>query len=83
MKSLKQENETMKQENESMKQENESMKQCQSESSITHQKVVGDLKRRLVDAEEGKQKALGQLLATEEELKIKKETVCLIINIMF
>ena len=47
MKSLKQENETMKQENESMKQENESMKQCQSESSITHQKVVGDLKQKI------------------------------------
>ena len=36
-------------------------------------KVVDDLKRRLVDAEEEKHKALGQLLATEEMLKITKE----------
>ena len=41
-------------------------------------KAVDDLKRRLVDAEEEKQKALGQLLATEEMLKITKEEVCLI-----
>ena len=40
-------------------------------------KVVDDLKRRLVDAEEEKQKTLGQLLTTEEMLKITKEEVCL------
>ena len=40
-------------------------------------KVVDDLKRRLVDAEEEKQKALGQVLTTEEILKITKEEVCL------
>ena len=40
-------------------------------------KVVDDLKRRLVDAEEEKQKALGKLLTTEEMLKITKEEVCL------
>ena len=41
-------------------------------------KVVDDLKRRLVDAEEEKQKALGQLLETEElNIKITKEEVCL------
>ena len=40
-------------------------------------KVVDDLKRRLVDAEEEKQKALGQLLTTEEMLKSTKEEVCL------
>ena len=39
-------------------------------------KVVDGLKRRLVDAEEEKQKALGQLLSTEEMLKIAKEKVC-------